>query len=76
MKNSLLMAISLALSACASVDVGQNQNDFSYRSDVNLNLNHLFGLPVAASVGVGLSPYGLSVRPNFGVSLPSIHFKK
>ncbi len=76
MKNSFLMAIALALSACSSVDIGQNQNEFSYRSDVNLNLNHVFGLPVAASVGVGLSPYGLSVRPNLGVSLPAIHFKK
>jgi hypothetical protein len=37
MKNSFLMAIALALSACASVDIGQHQNDFSYRSDVNLN---------------------------------------
>ena len=31
---------------------------------------------LAASVGVGLSPNGLTVRPNLGVSLPSIHFKK
>jgi hypothetical protein len=76
MKNSFLMAMVLALSACSSVQVGQHQNDFSYRSDVNVNLNQVFGLPVSASVGVGLSPYGLSVRPNFGVSLPSIHFKK
>ena len=51
MKNSFLMAMVLALSACSSVQVGQNQNDFSYRSDVNLNLNHVFGLPVSASVG-------------------------
>ncbi len=76
MKNSFLMAMVLTLSACSSVDIGQHQNDFSYRSDVNLNLNQVFGLPVSASVGVGLSPYGLSVRPNLGVSLPSIHFKK
>lgn len=52
MKNSFLMAMVLALSACSSVQVGQNQNDFSYRSDVNLNLNHVLGLPVSASVGV------------------------
>lgn len=76
MKNSFLIAMVLALSACSSVQVGKNQNDFSYRSDVNVNINHVLGLPVSASVGVGISPYGLNVRPNLGVSLPSIYFKK